>query len=68
MGCIAFANTIPWQDTMTMIEKKLNEKKNKTCKSNFHPSSFKRAFFDISNMAHMATSAALPCDNRPKSV
>ena len=32
-----------------------------TCKSSFHPSSFKRAFLDISNMAHMATSAALPC-------
>lgn len=32
-----------------------------TCRSNFHPSSFNRVFLDISNMAHMATSAALPC-------
>ena len=34
-----------------------------TCRSNFHPSSFNSVFLDICNMAHMATSAALPCGN-----
>lgn len=32
-----------------------------TCRSNLHPSSFRRTFLVISNIAHMATSAALPC-------
>lgn len=37
-----------------------------TCRSNLHPSSFRRKFLVISNMAHMATSAALPCFTHQK--
>lgn len=32
-----------------------------TCRSNFQPSSFNRRFVVISSIAHIATSAALPC-------
>lgn len=34
-----------------------------TCRSSFQPSSFKRSFVVISSIAHIATSAALPCSN-----
>lgn len=41
----------------------LTTKKICTCKSSFHPSSCRRVFFDISSIAHIATSAALPCSS-----
>ena len=39
-----------------------------TCNRRVQPSSFRRVFLSISSIAHMATSAALPCDVKKLSI